>query len=95
LLQQVNRDTLQYAMKASAIKIDGVWQDVYKEPKTDSGKNSKRGRLSTIKDTTGIHTVRQEDVSTSAEILLEPVWKDGGLLRDTTFTEVRENAALI
>jgi nicotinamide phosphoribosyltransferase len=45
LLQQVNRDTLAFAMKCSAIKVNGVWRDVFKDPVTDSGKRSKRGRF--------------------------------------------------
>jgi nicotinamide phosphoribosyltransferase len=43
LLQKVDRDTMKYAMKASAIEVDGVWSDVYKDPITDQGKRSKRG----------------------------------------------------
>lgn len=56
LLQQLNRDTQQWAMKCSAVGIreatglrqDGpfgklVWKDVFKDPITDSGKRSKRG----------------------------------------------------
>lgn len=46
LLQQFNRDTLGFAMKCSAIRIDGQWTDVWKEPATDPGKTSRRGRLS-------------------------------------------------
>lgn len=46
LLQKVNRDSLKYAMKASAIDVSGTWHDVYKDPVTDTGKRSKRGRLS-------------------------------------------------
>lgn len=47
LLQQVNRDTQQFAFKCSAIRRAGVWHDVYK---TATGKESKRGRLYLIKD---------------------------------------------
>ena len=43
LLQKVNRDTFKYAMKMSAIMVDGEWVDVYKDPVTDKGKKSKRG----------------------------------------------------
>jgi nicotinamide phosphoribosyltransferase len=32
LLQKVNRDTLSFAMKTSAIRIAGEWRDVYKQP---------------------------------------------------------------
>ena len=57
LLQQVNRDTLKFAMKASAIGICEqfemsfqkderlVWRDVFKDPITDPGKASKKGRV--------------------------------------------------
>jgi nicotinamide phosphoribosyltransferase len=47
LLQQVNRDTLGFAMKCSAVRIDGAWHDVYKDPITDPGKTSLRGRVDT------------------------------------------------
>lgn len=43
LLQKVNRDTLKFAQKAAAIKINGVWVDVFKDPITDPGKKSKTG----------------------------------------------------
>lgn len=45
LMQKVNRDTLKFAFKCSAIKVSGEWQDVYKDPITDSGKKSIRGRV--------------------------------------------------
>jgi nicotinamide phosphoribosyltransferase len=58
LLQQCNRDTMKFAMKASAIGVrvatglrqDGffgkmVWRDVFKDPITDPGKASKKGRV--------------------------------------------------
>lgn len=43
LLQKVNRDTKKVAQKASAIKINGVWVDMFKDPITDPGKKSKTG----------------------------------------------------
>jgi nicotinic acid phosphoribosyltransferase len=43
-LQQVNRDTLKFAMKCSAIEIDGTWKDVFKEPSDAPWKASKKGR---------------------------------------------------
>lgn len=44
LMQNVNRDTLKMAIKCSAIKVNGEWRDVYKDPITDQGKKSLRGR---------------------------------------------------
>ena len=57
LLQKVDRDTMKWAMKASAIKINGFWQDVYKDPVTDPGKVSKKGRQGLIRDAAGWRTV--------------------------------------
>jgi nicotinamide phosphoribosyltransferase len=45
LLQAVDRDTLSFAMKCSAIQKDGEWHDVFKNPITDFGKRSKKGRF--------------------------------------------------
>lgn len=47
-LQQVNRDTYKYAMKMSAILIDGVWRDVYKQPADCPWKISKKGRFDNL-----------------------------------------------
>lgn len=45
LLQQLNRDTQKFAYKCSSVRINGQDVDVYKDPITDPGKKSKRGRL--------------------------------------------------
>jgi nicotinamide phosphoribosyltransferase len=45
LLQHVNRDSLKFAMKASAAMVDGTWRDVMKEPSGDPSKKSKAGRV--------------------------------------------------
>lgn len=45
LLQDMNRDTGKYAFKCSAVKVAGEWRDVYKDPVTDPGKVSFRGRV--------------------------------------------------
>lgn len=45
IMQNVNRDTCKFAIKCSAIKVNGEWRDVYKDPITDPGKKSLRGRI--------------------------------------------------
>lgn len=45
LLQHMDRDTQRFAMKCSAIKINGEWHGVSKNPKTDPSKRSKEGLL--------------------------------------------------
>ena len=43
LLQGLDRDTQKFAMKCSAVKFGlGEWIDVFKDPKTDRQKRSKR-----------------------------------------------------
>ncbi|WP_020396467.1 nicotinate phosphoribosyltransferase [Thiolinea disciformis] len=88
LLQKVNRDTLNFAMKASAIRISNQWQDVYKQPITDPGKNSRRGRLAVIHDENGWQTIPIEQLG-QAHNQLRHVFRDGKLLVDDDFETVR------
>jgi nicotinamide phosphoribosyltransferase len=90
LLQQVNRDTMKWAMKCSAISINGVWHDVYKDPKTDPGKRSKRGRLA-LTCLEEYQTVRMAK-SKAEDDMLFPVYQDGQLLVNQTFDAIRERA---
>ena len=93
LLQKVNRDTLQFAMKASAAEIAGQWRDVYKAPITDQGKRSKAGRLALIHDDAGDYqTVRERDLGERPNALVT-VYRDGTLLTDWRFDEIRQRAA--
>jgi nicotinamide phosphoribosyltransferase len=89
LLQALDRDTLGFAMKASAVEIDGQWRDVFKAPAGDPQKASKRGRLAVLE--TG-EAIRVEDLD-GRRNLLEPVWENGELLREQTFADVRKVAA--
>lgn len=94
LLQKLDRDTLKFAMKASAICINGSWQDVYKDPVTDPGKQSKRGRLALVRNDDGrLQTMREEELG-RRDNLLRSVYRNGELLIDETFNEVRNRAAL-
>jgi nicotinamide phosphoribosyltransferase len=89
LLQKVNRDTLRFAMKGSAIEVEGVWRDIQKTPATDAAKASKPGRLALVREPDGsLRTVRREQAAEGAD-LLEPVFRDGEILRRQTFGEVQ------
>jgi len=98
LLQKIDRDTLKYAMKANAIEIDGVWQDVYKDPMTDHDKKSKKGMQALVKRGFGFKTVRRDSLVVGAhgseKNYLRPVYKNGKLLVDDTFEAIRERASL-
>lgn len=88
LLQNVNRDTMQFAMKASAIRIETKWNDVYKDPVTDTGKSSKRGRLALIDGPDGYKTVPESTASPEHNVL-ELVFSNGQILRDESFETIR------
>tara|TARA_R110000851_G_scaffold81495_1_gene179061 strand:+ start:3224 stop:4621 length:1398 start_codon:yes stop_codon:yes gene_type:complete len=93
LLQQIDRDTLKFAMKASAIMINGKWRDVFKDPITDKGKRSKKGRLAIVDNGVGgFTTLRESDLGVQVNVL-QDVFVDGLLLNTTTFAEVRKRAA--
>jgi len=96
LLQAWNRDTLKYAMKASAIRIDnGPWIGFSKNPITDQGKRSKEGRLGLVRSSgVGTPTYRTlpEDIANKQGNLLRVVYKDGSIVVQDTFEQVRERA---
>lgn len=91
LLQYINRDTLAFAQKASAVRINGQWVDVFKEPRTDTGKRSKRGRLALVFRDGEYRTVRREEAA-EGENLLRPVYRDGKLLVNDNFENLIERS---
>jgi nicotinamide phosphoribosyltransferase len=91
LLQKVNRDTQRFAMKASAICIDGQWKDIYKAPVTDPDKRSKAGRLALVKQGSHLITVRQEEAAGGNRLV--EVFRNGELLQEWNFEQIRERAA--
>jgi nicotinamide phosphoribosyltransferase len=90
LLQKVNRDSQRFAMKASAICINGQWQDIYKDPVTDPGKRSKAGRLALIEEQGSLTTVRQEEAADRNQLV--EVFRNGELLQEWNFEQIRERA---
>jgi len=91
LLQKVNRDTQKFAMKASAICINGEWRDVYKDPITDQGKRSKKGRLALIKENGQFKTVQRHTVGAEKNQLVT-VFNNGQLVTEYTLDQVRKLA---
>ena len=98
LLQQVNRDTLGFAMKASAAEVGGQWRDVFKAPVTDPAKRSKAGRLTLMRRGEAFATVRldspgyQQALADGAVEALRTVYEDGRLLVDDSFAAIRARA---
>jgi nicotinamide phosphoribosyltransferase len=99
LLQIVNRDEQRFAMKASAVQIDGQWRDVFKDPATDPGKRSKAGRLTLLKKGDAFTTVRIDSPAHAQALkggwsdALRTVFEDGRLLVDDSFAQIRQRAA--
>lgn len=92
LLQKLNRDTLKFAMKTSAVKINQQWHDVYKDPITDPGKQSKHGRLALIKNSDNqLETIHLNQLGNNKN-LLQTVFNHGELLIDQNLTEIRMRA---
>jgi nicotinamide phosphoribosyltransferase len=89
LLQGVNRDTQQFAMKCSAAKVNGRWIDVFKDPVDDKGKLSKKGRLSLFKNGAGEYYTANPP--RTDEDQLTTVYENGRMLKEWTFAEVRAN----
>lgn len=92
LLQGLNRDTLRWAMKCSAVEINQSWREVYKAPVTDMGKRSKRGRLMLYQDKNGQYNTGQIDELGLGEPVLRPVFINGELHNESTFAEIRQRA---
>lgn len=97
LLQMHNRDTQKFAMKCSHIVVNGEGRDVYKEPITDPGKDSKKGRLDLIRNEDGeFQTVVIGDgraVANGTE--MKTVYLDGELYNVCSLDEVRELAKIV
>jgi nicotinamide phosphoribosyltransferase len=90
LLQQVNRDSLRFAMKANAMRDDaGTWRDVSKSPATDLAKGSKAGRQAVVMEKGRPVAKRLDALAAGEKDLLAPVWRDGRLLVRHTLDEVR------
>jgi nicotinamide phosphoribosyltransferase len=74
LLQQVNRDTLKFAMKCSAIQVNGEWKEVFKNPSTATWKTSKKGRLALIEENGQYKTIPERPWQHN---ILKPVYNNG------------------
>ena len=91
LAQKVDRDTLRFAMKASAAKINGEWHDVFKDPITDVGKQSKKGRLILTRERGKWETLPIHTGFDWANVLT-PIYENGTLLKDWTLAEIRDRS---
>ena len=100
LLQGHTRDELNMAVKLSSLEdADGNEREVYKDPVTDPGKYSKRGRFAVLRKenpVTGESKITWEQLKPGEENregnLLRPILRNGEMLHTDTFEEIRERA---
>lgn len=92
LLQKVDRDTQKWAFKCSAMCINGVWVQVFKDPKTDPGKMSKRGKLALLYSGSGtkFQTIEIKNNIAQPADRLELTFLNGELKREQTWDEILE-----
>ena len=107
LMQQHDRDTLGFAIKCSSITLEKevfAWngeelgvkifdREVFKDPITDKGKTSKRGRVTTYFDraTDTFEVGLEKGGSMGRSEVLEVVIENGKLIKEYTLTQVRAN----
>lgn len=88
----INRDTHKFAIKCSAIEINGQTQVVFKDPITDKGKKSKRGYLD-LKLINGEYTTIEYDHYPTAQELADSqlitYFENGEILTEFSFDEVK------
>lgn len=90
LLQNFNRDTLGFAQKATYVEVDGDKRAIQKDPVTDPGKKSHTGLIQLIKKPDGqFTTIDNCTPEEEAGGYLQTVFKDGKLLIETNFSEIR------
>ncbi len=111
LLQQCDRDTLKFAMKCSSIGVRSPrliigdsaaertfveWRDVFKDPATDPGKASKKGRVSLWKNLTNDYVTSAGEPKVWTDYAwkdaMETYFEDGEVKFTQTFEEVRANS---
>lgn len=96
LLQKVNRDTHEFAIKCSSACVDGEWIDVYKDPITSSLKKSKRGAVALYRSkTTGEYRTERlgfEIDNPDFENCFEVVFFNGNVTKTYTLEEIRANS---
>jgi nicotinamide phosphoribosyltransferase len=101
LLQRVNRDTQEFALKCSYAEINGRGVDVQKLPVElgadgrfrTSFKKSKAGKLKLVRKNAGYATVGEGELPSRPD-QLQTVFENGKLSIDQRFDTIKNNAAI-
>ncbi len=95
LLQKLDRDTQKFAMKCSSITITDEegnleQRDVFKDPITDLGKRSKKGRVTLLYGANGEFITSETGMYTDSA--MKTVFMNGMLINGQSFESVRLNS---
>lgn len=85
----IDRDTCKFAFKASSMTINGEDIGISKNPITDPGKVSKRGRLMLCKDNGKFYTKRAYRGTNYLGDHLREIYRDGRLLIDDDWETIK------
>lgn len=90
--QYASRDSLGFAIKATACIVNGELKEIFKHPKTDDGtKNSLKGLIAVYKGLDGKYTATdQVSIEEEKEGCLETVFEDGILKKEYSLEEIRQ-----
>ncbi len=88
LLQKFDRDTNKFAIKCSQATINGESINVFKDPVTDHGKSSKRGRFKVV-NVNGVLNWANEGECLDKEDCLQTVFHNGELIKEHNYLDIR------
>lgn len=92
LLHKINRDTMSFTMRTSAVQDDtGQWRPIARRPSNPQEKAPMAGRMAAIADGYDIVAIPLQDLGNRTN-LLQPVWQDGQLMVDWSLDEIRARA---
>ena len=94
LLQKINRDSQKVAIKMSYAIIDGKLVEVYKDPITDPGKTSKRGKLGVVNLNGAYRTVQDVQGNGVPFDILQRTFYMGDVTRVMSYDKICANAAI-
>jgi nicotinamide phosphoribosyltransferase len=102
LIQDQTRDTQKFAMKNSWMLVNGETVNVYKDPITDHGKKSKKGRMTLMWDGSKYLTYQEltddqfenPEEHFNGEEALEWVFDTGSMVKVYRFDEIRQTAEM-
>ncbi len=90
LLQNHSRDDMGFAIKATYSEVNGISQELEKDPITDSKKKSHKGLIQLIKKNNEFITIDQQQTEDGG--LLQTVFENGKIIKSYTLNQIRENA---